>query len=116
MILDSARYWVTHMHVDGFRFDLASILARDEIGRLLENPPVLRGLTPRNLAVMVLTVETNLKSDFPIEVATFQKQVGHIKLEVRTTADFHDRFIVIAMARSFTTSALRSKMPANGRS
>jgi len=41
MILDSARYWVTHMHVDGFRFDLASILSRDEAGRPLENPPVL---------------------------------------------------------------------------
>jgi isoamylase len=41
MILDSARYWVTHMHVDGFRFDLASILSRDETGRPLERPPVL---------------------------------------------------------------------------
>jgi isoamylase len=41
MILDSLRYWVEHMHVDGFRFDLASILARDETGRPLENPPVL---------------------------------------------------------------------------
>ncbi len=40
MILDSLRYWVTHMHVDGFRFDLASILSRDETGRPLENPPV----------------------------------------------------------------------------
>ncbi len=41
MILDSARYWVTHMHVDGFRFDLASILSRDEDGCPLQNPPVL---------------------------------------------------------------------------
>ena len=41
MILDSLRYWVEHMHVDGFRFDLASILARDETGRPLEDPPVL---------------------------------------------------------------------------
>ncbi len=41
MIVDSLRYWVAEMHVDGFRFDLASILARDEIGRPLENPPVL---------------------------------------------------------------------------
>jgi isoamylase len=41
MILDSLRYWVVDMHVDGFRFDLASILARDETGRPLENPPVL---------------------------------------------------------------------------
>ena len=41
MIQDSLRYWVTHMHVDGFRFDLASILSRDESGRPLQNPPVL---------------------------------------------------------------------------
>ena len=41
MIIDSLRYWVAEMHVDGFRFDLASILARDESGRPLENPPVL---------------------------------------------------------------------------
>jgi glycogen operon protein len=41
MILDSLRYWVAEMHVDGFRFDLASILARDETGCPLENPPVL---------------------------------------------------------------------------
>jgi len=39
MILDSLRYWVQEMHVDGFRFDLAAILARDETGRPLENPP-----------------------------------------------------------------------------
>ena len=41
MIQDSLRYWVSRMHVDGFRFDLASILSRDEEGRLLPNPPVL---------------------------------------------------------------------------
>jgi isoamylase len=41
LIQDSLRYWVTEMHVDGFRFDLASILSRDEAGRPLPNPPVL---------------------------------------------------------------------------
>ncbi len=41
MIVDSLRYWVEVMHVDGFRFDLASILARDPSGRPLANPPVL---------------------------------------------------------------------------
>src|SRR5579859_1466461 len=41
MIVDSLRYWVEEMHVDGFRFDLASILARDSSGHLLSNPPVL---------------------------------------------------------------------------
>ena len=41
MIVDSLRYWVEVMHVDGFRFDLASILARDASGEPLPNPPVL---------------------------------------------------------------------------
>jgi glycogen operon protein len=41
MILDSLRYWVEEMHVDGFRFDLASILARDASGHVMANPPVL---------------------------------------------------------------------------
>jgi glycogen operon protein len=41
MIVDSLRYWVQEMHVDGFRFDLASILARDSSGAVLPNPPVL---------------------------------------------------------------------------
>jgi glycogen operon protein len=41
MIINSLRFWVKKMHVDGFRFDLASILSRDESGRPMENPPVL---------------------------------------------------------------------------
>lgn len=41
MILDSLRYWVQEMHVDGFRFDLASILTRDAKGQVLPNPPIL---------------------------------------------------------------------------
>ena len=41
MIVDSLRYWVNEMHVDGFRFDLASILARDSSGAVMPSPPVL---------------------------------------------------------------------------
>jgi len=40
-ITSSLEYWVREMHVDGFRFDLASALARGEGGVVLENPPVL---------------------------------------------------------------------------
>jgi isoamylase len=40
-ILDCLRYWVIEMHVDGFRFDLASVLGRDETGDVLSNPPLL---------------------------------------------------------------------------
>ncbi len=41
MIMDSLRYWVTEMHVDGFRFDLASILGRGRDGSVLPSPPLI---------------------------------------------------------------------------
>ena len=41
MILDALRYWVTVMRVDGFRFDLAAVLSRDERGTPMDNPPLL---------------------------------------------------------------------------
>ncbi len=44
MILDSLRYWVTAYHIDGFRFDLASILGRKEDGTPMSDPPLLESL------------------------------------------------------------------------
>ncbi|HPS93332.1 MAG TPA: glycogen debranching protein GlgX [Deltaproteobacteria bacterium] len=41
MISECLRYWVEHMHVDGFRFDLASVMVRGENGELMEKPPIL---------------------------------------------------------------------------
>ncbi len=41
LILDCLCYWVTEMHVDGFRFDLASILGRGRDGTVLSDPPLL---------------------------------------------------------------------------
>jgi len=41
MIFHCLRHWVHHYHVDGFRFDLASILSRDRDGQLVPNPPVV---------------------------------------------------------------------------
>ncbi len=40
-ILDCLRYWVIEMRVDGFRFDLASILGRDQEGNIQADPPLL---------------------------------------------------------------------------
>jgi isoamylase len=42
LIMDCLHYWVVEMHVDGFRFDLGSVLGRDQEGNLMENPPILR--------------------------------------------------------------------------
>lgn len=44
MIVDSLQSYVTELHVDGFRFDLASVLSRDQSGKVLEDPPVLRAI------------------------------------------------------------------------
>ncbi len=45
MIFDCLRHWVHNYHVDGFRFDLASILSRDREGNLVPNPPVLETIS-----------------------------------------------------------------------
>lgn len=44
MILDCLRYWASEYHIDGFRFDLASILSRDQKGVPMANPPLLETL------------------------------------------------------------------------
>lgn len=44
MVLDCLRYWAEEYHIDGFRFDLASILGRDPLGFPLANPPLLETL------------------------------------------------------------------------
>jgi glycogen operon protein len=43
-VRNALRYWVMHMHVDGFRFDLASVLGRDQHGNILLNAPLLEGI------------------------------------------------------------------------
>jgi isoamylase len=44
LILDSLRFWVEQMHVDGFRFDEGSVLSRGEDGSPVEHPPVIWGI------------------------------------------------------------------------
>ncbi|MEO1378274.1 MAG: glycogen debranching protein GlgX, partial [Cyanobacteria bacterium J06635_10] len=44
LVVDCLRYWVSEYHIDGFRFDLASILGRDPWGAPLSNPPLLESL------------------------------------------------------------------------
>jgi isoamylase len=44
LVIDCLRYWVYEYHIDGFRFDLASILGRDQDGTPLVNPPLIEAL------------------------------------------------------------------------
>ncbi len=45
MIFHCLRYWVHNYHIDGFRFDLASILSRNRNGELVPNPPVVETIS-----------------------------------------------------------------------
>ena len=45
MIFNCLRYWVHNYHIDGFRFDLASILSRDQSGNLQANPPLIEQIS-----------------------------------------------------------------------
>lgn len=44
MIFHCLRHWVHNYHIDGFRFDLASILSRDRSGNLMPNPPLVEAI------------------------------------------------------------------------
>ena len=63
----------------------------------------LRSLTLES--VNVLTAAKNLKQDFLLELTAFKKQVSYIALEIRTTCDFHDRFIAIDDAAFYHVGA-----------
>jgi len=43
-VINCLRYWAAEFHIDGFRFDLASVLGRDSAGAPLLNPPLLESL------------------------------------------------------------------------
>ena len=45
LIIDCMRYWVEEMHVDGFRFDLAAVLGRDN-GRFRTDAPFFKAVPP----------------------------------------------------------------------
>jgi hypothetical protein len=55
----------------------------------------LSAINPTTLSVQLLTTEGKLKPDFRVEAANFRQQYTAAQLEVRTTTDFHDRFITI---------------------
>jgi glycogen operon protein len=106
MILDSLRYWVEQMHVDGFRFDLASILSRDWNGHVMACPPVIWDIdTDPALAGTALIAEAWDAAGL-YQVGTFvgdswKEWNGHFRDDVRdffrgadhSVTRFADRFL-----------------------
>jgi len=70
LLMDCLRYWVADMHVDGLRFDLASVLGRDYLGNVLIEPPVIEAISEDGVLA-----ETKLIAE-PWDAAGLY-QVGH---------------------------------------
>lgn len=71
LILDSLRYWVSEMHVDGFRFDLASCLTRNAHGIPLPNPPLIEAMTADPILANVKMIAEAWDAGGLYQVGTF---------------------------------------------
>jgi glycogen operon protein len=76
LIMDSLHYWVNHMHVDGFRFDLASILGRDRNGKLMENAPLLETIAEDPLLRDIKIIAEAWDAGGAYQVGGFQDRWG----------------------------------------
>ena len=70
-ILDCLRHWVIEMHVDGFRFDLASVLGRGEHGDLLPNPPLLERIAEDPILIGVKLIAEAWDAGGAYQVGSF---------------------------------------------
>lgn len=73
-ILSALRHWVVEMHVDGFRFDLASILGRDGTGKLLANAPLLERIAEDPILRDVKIIAEAWDAAGAYEVGSFSEQ------------------------------------------
>ena len=73
-ILAALRYWVVEMHVDGFRFDLASVLGRAGTGKLLANAPLLERIAEDPILRDVKIIAEAWDTAGAYEVGSFSEQ------------------------------------------
>ncbi|SHK32907.1 glycogen operon protein [Roseomonas rosea] len=74
LLVDCLRHWVMHGHVDGFRFDLASVLGRGPDGALLSNPPLLEQIAEDPILRQVKLIAEAWDSAGAFQVGDFPHQ------------------------------------------
>ena len=87
-ILAALRYWTVEMHVDGFRFDVASVLDRDSTGKLLAKSPLLERIAEDPILQDVKIIAEAWDAAGAYQVGSFSKRRwaewnGHYRDEVR---------------------------------
>ncbi|MCA9176486.1 MAG: glycogen debranching protein GlgX [Planctomycetales bacterium] len=75
MIFHCLRHWVHNYHIDGFRFDLASILSRDRNGNLMPNPPLVEMIAEDPLLADTKIIAEAWDAAGAYQVGTF----GHMR-------------------------------------
>jgi glycogen operon protein len=73
-IMGALRYWVLEMHVDGFRFDLASVLGRDGSGKLLADAPLLEWIAEDSILRDVKIIAEAWDAAGAYEVGSFSER------------------------------------------
>lgn len=85
LILDSLRYWVAEMGVDGFRFDLATILNRDENGHVHDHTPLVDRIANDPLLTDTLLIAEPWDAEGRYQVGSFGQEGSRWK-------EWNDRF------------------------
>jgi isoamylase len=113
MVTDSLRYWAYTLDVDGFRFDLASILTRDETGAISLDPPVISEIgSDRRLSTLRLIAEAwdpaayELGRGFP--GLTWRQWNGKFRDDVRSFVKGDDSTVTALMTRLYGSTDLFS--------
>lgn len=76
LIIDCLRHWLVNMHVDGFRFDLASVLMRDSFGIYRENAPLIEALTQDPVLAQCKLIAEPWDVGGLYQVGNFYPQIG----------------------------------------
>jgi isoamylase len=98
-IVAALRYWMVEMHVDGFRFDLASVLGRDRTGKLLTNAPLLERISKdpilRNVQIIAEDWDAAVARGRGIVLGRSISLASELKIEFHPSASKNDLSTVV---------------------
>ena len=92
MIFYCLRYWVHNFHIDGFRFDLASILSRDRSGSLMPNAPLVEAIAEDPMLADTKIIAEAWDAAGAYQVGSFGDQRWHDTTEGRRWAEWNGRY------------------------
>lgn len=108
LITEALHYWVVDMHVDGFRFDLGSVLGRDRHGNLLDNAPIIERIADDPILQDTKVIAEAWDAGGAYQVGSFQGRWAEWNDRFRDDVRRYwrgDRYTVGALATRFAGSS-----------